>query len=89
MLIYFLKEILTYRNKVSPPINSLRCFLYLTLTHYILTCPNATDAYHLLSAPFNGNFIEWFEPFLNSMQYVSSKEVSYPFSYIVNSMLRG
>ena len=70
-----MKELIALRNSVSPPINNLRCFLYLAINHYILSTP-ASEAYQLFTTATAGSFVEWFEPFLFSMQFVSAKETS-------------
>ena len=71
-----MKELLALRNSVSPPINHLRCFLYLTINHFILTTSGG-EAYQMFTNAFGGNFVDWIEPFLFSMQFVSSKDASY------------
>jgi len=67
-----MKELLALRNSVSPPINNLRCFLYLAINHYILST-SAAEAYHLFTTAADNHFVNWLEPFLFSMQFVSAK----------------
>lgn len=75
MILYLLKELLGYKNKISPPVNTLRCFIYLAINHFMLTRSSA-ESYQMFTNAVGGSFVEWFEPFVFSMQYVSSKEIS-------------
>jgi hypothetical protein len=67
-----MKELIALKNSISPPINNLRCFLYLAFNHFILSTP-AIEAYQLFTNAAGGNFVEWLEPFLFSMQFVSTR----------------
>ena len=72
---YLLRETIRWKNKISPPINTLRCFLYLAIDHFLLT-RSAAEVYQLFTTAIGGNCSDWLEPLSFTMQYVSSKEIS-------------
>lgn len=59
MILYILKELMNFKNKISPPINTLRCFLYLALNHFMLTRSSA-ECYQLFTDAVGGSFVDWF-----------------------------
>ena len=59
------------KDRISPQINCLRSFLFLTIAHHLPAHP-INDIFALFTSAYEGR-LDWLHPFLASYQLVTSK----------------
>jgi len=83
VILMFFKILAKLIYKVSPPINCFRTYIYLVIGHYLIN-NNSIEFYTYLTNNHNGNFIEWFQPYVTGMEYVTNKFALYLYNYLAN-----